>query len=589
MFSQNILKLFSSLFMILVLSSSLPYNAFAADNETILQNALNWNSAYENFTAQSRRVTDLYAKSNCGPSFGAKENVVAPSNESKEGFDRYQLAAFLAFTGAVAERIITKIGNECPLIGTQPTPTATPQPTPTATPQPTPTATPQPTPTATPQPTPTATPFCDAKCVAEGKLIIDADKQAADPKAYFSTWVKEAINGFTKLVLDTVEAKYSQNTFKFLVPLPPSPSVLNNPTIEDFDKYKNELSQWASFEINNLSKNPTFLPSPPSNSSEENYKLAQAAYNSAKDIIDKLYYTFYCGYSIDKTNVVSPHFSLNWSVDQVKSYIYTLEYNKNIIINRIQSSCKLVQLPPDPNSNTPTKNQASKSTPEQNYNTAIALYDNLKLRYQVERGTSICNAPTIFFATEFTYYNNGQNIDEKQRYSDWVEYIYKQYNNFIFLVSEKCGLPGNKTGFVTIDETLKSSTPNTNNSSTNTATTDTAKEPNLVVKPTSGNYLIPDSKIVKDLLKSMSFSEKESQLAIKIIAKSNLIISVNTELTNSFLQVIATKKGSKTFTFSIQTNENGDAKLNVKNNLSGYSVSLKAGADTLDSDKVKQS
>jgi hypothetical protein len=73
----------------------------------------------------------------------------------------------------------------------------------------------------------------------------------------------------------------------------------------------------------------------------------------------------------------------------------------------------------------------------------------------------------------------------------------------------------------------------------------------------------------------------------KVVAKTQSIVQVNTDFANSLLQVVAVKKGSKTLNLSIQTDQNGDAKINLKSNLSGYSISLKAGNINLDTDKIK--
>jgi hypothetical protein len=97
---------------------------------------------------------------------------------------------------------------------------------------------------------------------------------------------------------------------------------------------------------------------------------------------------------------------------------------------------------------------------------------------------------------------------------------------------------------------------------------------------------IPDLVTVNQVLSSLETSEKESQLVTKIISSKNSSVSINTEFSNSLLQFTATKKGFKTITVAVLTNNNGDAKLSIKRSLSGFTVSLKAGAKSLDQDKV---
>jgi hypothetical protein len=98
---------------------------------------------------------------------------------------------------------------------------------------------------------------------------------------------------------------------------------------------------------------------------------------------------------------------------------------------------------------------------------------------------------------------------------------------------------------------------------------------------------IPDSITVQGVVASLTAKTKENQLVTSKTSKNQSQVSVNTEFDNSLLQLTATKKGAKTITLPVQTNSKGDAKLNIKINLTGYTVSLKAGTETLDSDKVK--
>ena len=137
--------------------------------------------------------------------------------------------------------------------------------------------------------------------------------------------------------------------------------------------------------------------------------------------------------------------------------------------------------------------------------------------------------------------------------------------------------------------TTTPTTPETTTVTTTvTTTTPTTPSPtNSVVPQTlSIKVAIPDPVVVNKVLDSLGTSEKESQITTKIITNKKSTVSINTEFANSLLQFTATKKGFKPITLSVLTNDNGDAKLNIQRSLSGYTVSLKAGAETLDKDRV---
>jgi hypothetical protein len=132
------------------------------------------------------------------------------------------------------------------------------------------------------------------------------------------------------------------------------------------------------------------------------------------------------------------------------------------------------------------------------------------------------------------------------------------------------------TTTTTAPETATITTPTTTPDSTNSIAPQT-----LSIKVS-----IPDSLAVEQALAVMKALDKESQLVTKIEKSKKTSVSINTEFSNSLIQFTAVKKGSKTISFAVLTNENGDAKLNMKRNLSGFTVSLKAGTVTLDKDKV---
>jgi hypothetical protein len=139
-------------------------------------------------------------------------------------------------------------------------------------------------------------------------------------------------------------------------------------------------------------------------------------------------------------------------------------------------------------------------------------------------------------------------------------------------------------------------TPETATITTTTTTPETATITTPTTTPDSTNSIapqtlsikvsIPDSLAVEQALAVLKALDKESQLVTKIEKSKRTSVSINTEFSNSLIQFTAVKKGSKTISFAVLTNENGDAKLNMKRNLSGFTVSLKAGTVTLDKDKV---
>lgn len=134
----------------------------------------------------------------------------------------------------------------------------------------------------------------------------------------------------------------------------------------------------------------------------------------------------------------------------------------------------------------------------------------------------------------------------------------------------------------TVTTTMPSST-----SDTRTTTSGTTEATPTTVQQLNGILLIPMASTVLLTLQTLTPVAQETQLVVQKESKNQSVISVNTEFINSLLQLTASKKGAKTINLAVQTNNKGDAKLNVKINLSGYTVLLKAGGETLDSDKVK--
>ena len=146
--------------------------------------------------------------------------------------------------------------------------------------------------------------------------------------------------------------------------------------------------------------------------------------------------------------------------------------------------------------------------------------------------------------------------------------------------------PANQNPTVTDTKTVSTTVPNPT-TDTRTATSGAAGATSTTLQQSNGVLLIPMSSTVLQTQQTLTPLEKENQLVTNKTSKNQSQVSVNTEFANSLLQLTATKKGAKTITLPVQTNSKGDAKLNVKTSLSGYTVSLKAGSETLDSDKVK--
>ena len=146
--------------------------------------------------------------------------------------------------------------------------------------------------------------------------------------------------------------------------------------------------------------------------------------------------------------------------------------------------------------------------------------------------------------------------------------------------------PANQNPTVTDTKTVSTTVPS-QTTDTRTATTGAAGATSTTLQQSNGVLLIPMSSTVLQTQQTLTPLEKENQLVTNKTSKNQSQVSVNTEFANSLLQLTATKKGAKTITLPVQTNSKGDAKLNVKTSLSGYTVSLKAGSETLDSDKVK--
>jgi hypothetical protein len=146
--------------------------------------------------------------------------------------------------------------------------------------------------------------------------------------------------------------------------------------------------------------------------------------------------------------------------------------------------------------------------------------------------------------------------------------------------------PANQNSTATDTKTVSTTTPSPT-TETRTATSGAAGATSTTPQQSNGVLMIPMSSTVLLTLQTLTPAAKENQLVVKKSSSNQSAVTVNTEFANSILQLTASKKGAKTITLPVRTNSKGDAKLNVKGNLAGYTVSLTGGSEMLDSDKVK--
>ena len=167
------------------------------------------------------------------------------------------------------------------------------------------------------------------------------------------------------------------------------------------------------------------------------------------------------------------------------------------------------------------------------------------------------------------------NFTTTQRDDRWFAYCVKTWTQ-----------PANQNPTVTDTKTVSTTAPSPT-TETRTATSGAAGATSTTPQQSNGVLMIPMSSTVLLTLQTLTPAAKENQLVVQKGGNNQSAITVNTEFANSVLQLTATKKGAKTITLPVQTNSKGDAKLNVKGNLAGYTVSLTGGSEMLDSDKVK--
>ena len=167
------------------------------------------------------------------------------------------------------------------------------------------------------------------------------------------------------------------------------------------------------------------------------------------------------------------------------------------------------------------------------------------------------------------------NFTTTQRDDRWFAYCVKTWTQ-----------PANQNPTVTDTKTVSTTAPSST-TETRTATSGAAGATSTTPQQSNGVLMIPMSSTVLLTLQTLTPAAKENQLVVQKGGNNQSAITVNTEFANSVLQLTASKKGAKTIILPVRTNGKGDAKLNVKGNLAGYTVSLKGGSEMLDSDKVK--
>ena len=85
-------------------------------------------------------------------------------------------------------------------------------------------------------------------------------------------------------------------------------------------------------------------------------------------------------------------------------------------------------------------------------------------------------------------------------------------------------------------------------------------------------------------------SEEEPSATLTVSYSSSLaryIVKVESNLPGETLSVRATKKGSRTLKFSIDTDEDGIGGIRTKTKLAGYTLVLSFGSEKLDQVRVK--
>jgi len=114
-------------------------------------------------------------------------------------------------------------------------------------------------------------------------------------------------------------------------------------------------------------------------------------------------------------------------------------------------------------------------------------------------------------------------------------------------------------------------------SATATPTPEPTPSATATPRATNAPNIIDDDGTIEDLYASIAVGKNSNKYIIRIVSN----------LESDSINVKAYKKGSKTITFSLRTNSDGDVTLRTTRNLSGYTVSVYFDGERLDSAKAK--
>jgi len=330
-------------------------------------------------------------------------------------------------------------------------------------------------------------------------------------------------------------------------------------------------------------------------------KLESTLRNANNRIIDT-YLKYYCGSGFGPKETIVRYIGSSYEDSTYSLEGKAIESEAERILRKITTQCTLIELPGNPTSiskSPQTSNDQSKSETstagnesiliEINYNTAIALFSNLQYKYQLERGTTACgNAPMNFSAKEFLYFGNPStsNLSEKDRYDEWVRYIYTEYDKSIKALIDSCGLTGTKVREIQLSVTPAPITaePPTNSGQQLDQSKPVVQD-SFDSTPSKTNW---SKARVTSALKQMSEVEIQSQLSIKTTSKTITEFVVNTSFSNLQLKLVGTKKGFRSIEIPLKTDSDGDASVKIKRNLVGYTFTLRYGNVNLDKDKFEQ-
>ena len=95
---------------------------------------------------------------------------------------------------------------------------------------------------------------------------------------------------------------------------------------------------------------------------------------------------------------------------------------------------------------------------------------------------------------------------------------------------------------------------------------------------------------VAEVIEVENDGNEEAPSATFIVSKRSdgkYKFSISSNLADDKLVISATRKGSKTISFNVKTNENGNASIITSRNLSGFALTLRYNGESLDTVKVK--